>query len=89
MFNLNDIQFICIVGQWCLGAGDCYVMFYFVIGEVVVSLYVVSVVDVEEVIFGVDCVFCISGWVQKKLYECVVVLFCVVQLICENGEVLV
>lgn len=93
VFILNVIVmfllFICIVGEWCFGIGECYVICYFVMGEVVVEFNVVSVVDVEEVVVGVYCVFLFSGWVQCKLYECVVVLYCVVELICLCSEVLV
>ncbi|MGC4243123.1 MAG: aldehyde dehydrogenase [Herbaspirillum sp.] len=88
MLNLNDIQPICIAGQWRPGAGDRYATLYPATGEAVASLHAASVADVEEAILGADRAFRTSGWAQKKPHERAAVLFRVAQLIRENGEAL-
>nr|WP_034337428.1 aldehyde dehydrogenase [Herbaspirillum sp. B39] len=88
MLNLNDIQPICIAGQWRQGAGDRYATLYPATGEAVASLHAASVADVEEAILGADRAFRTSGWAQKKPHERAAVLFRVAQLIRENGEAL-
>ena len=85
MLNLNDIQPICIAGQWRPGAGDRYATLYPATGEAVASLHAASVADVEEAILGADRAFRTSGWAQKKPHERAAVLFRVAQLIRENG----
>ncbi|MCI1003643.1 MULTISPECIES: aldehyde dehydrogenase [unclassified Herbaspirillum] len=86
--NLNDIQPICIAGQWRLGGGDRYATLYPATGEAVASLHAASVADVEEAISGADRAFRTSGWAQKKAHERAAVLYRVAQLIRENGEAL-
>jgi acyl-CoA reductase-like NAD-dependent aldehyde dehydrogenase len=88
MLNLNDIQPICIAGQWRLGGGDRYATLYPATGEAVASLHAASVADVEEAISGADRAFRTSGWAQKKAHERAAVLYRVAQLIRENGEAL-
>ena len=84
--NLNEIQPICIAGEWRLGSGDLYATLYPATGEVVAQLHAASLADVEEAIEGAQRAFVESGWAQRKPHERAAVLYRIAELIRAQGE---
>jgi len=84
--NLDDIQPICIAGQWRLGCGALYATTYPATGEVVTQLHAAGLDDVEQAIQGAQHAFVHSGWAQRKPHERATVLYRVAQLIRERSE---
>jgi aldehyde dehydrogenase (NAD+) len=84
--NLNEVQKICIAGEWRHGGGDEYATLYPATGETVTTLRAASLADVAEAIEGADRAFRTSGWAQRKPHERAAVLHRVAQLIRERGE---
>ncbi|MBA1275441.1 aldehyde dehydrogenase [Stutzerimonas azotifigens] len=84
--NLDDIQPICIAGQWRLGSGALYATTYPATGEVVTQLHAAGLDDVEQAIQGAQHAFVHSGWAQRKPHERATALYRVAQLIRERSE---
>ncbi|QCP14486.1 aldehyde dehydrogenase [Pseudoduganella umbonata] len=84
--NLQDVQKICVAGEWRPGGGDVYATLYPATGETVSTLRAASLADVAEAIEGADRAFRTSGWAQRKPHERAAVLYRVAQLIRERGE---
>ncbi|MBV8667091.1 MAG: aldehyde dehydrogenase [Burkholderiaceae bacterium] len=84
--NLDQVQAICVAGNWRQGGGDRYATLYPATGEAVTHLHAASLADVEEAIQGADRAFRTSGWAQRKPHERAAVLYRVAQLIRERSE---
>ncbi|NMF89034.1 aldehyde dehydrogenase [Aromatoleum petrolei] len=86
MYDPDQIQSICIAGEWRRGGGDVYASLYPASGEVVARLNAANLADVEEAIAGAQRAFETSGWAQKKPHERALVLYRVAELIRARGE---
>ncbi|MFC3608197.1 aldehyde dehydrogenase [Stutzerimonas tarimensis] len=84
--NLDQIQPICIAGEWRLGQGDLYATHYPATGAAVTRLHAASLDDVEQAIVGAQRAFETSGWAQRKPHERAAVLYRIAQLIRERSE---
>lgn len=84
--NFNDIQPICIAGEWRLGSGDLYATYYPATGEAVTRLRAATPADVEAAVVGAHQAFLHSGWAQRKPHERGQVLYRIAQLIRERSE---
>ncbi|PPC77328.1 aldehyde dehydrogenase [Pokkaliibacter plantistimulans] len=84
--RLDQLQPICVAGEWRLGTGARYATLYPATGEAVTELHAASADDVEAAIAGAHQAFLHSGWAQRKPHERAAVLYRVAQLIREQSE---
>ena len=84
--NPNELQPICVAGEWRAGGGDVYASLYPATGEPVATLRAANLADVEEAIDGAQRAFRTSGWAERKPHERAAVLHRVAQLIRERAE---
>jgi acyl-CoA reductase-like NAD-dependent aldehyde dehydrogenase len=86
MYKIDEIQSLCIAGQWRPGSGETYETYYPATGEVVARLNAASLADVEEAIAGAQRAFDTSGWPQMKAHERARVLYRIAELIRARSE---
>ncbi len=86
MYKLDDLQTICIAGNWRVGGGDTYETLYPATGQVVARLNAASIADVEEAIVGAQHAFEKTDWATLKPHERARVLYRVAEMIRSRSE---
>lgn len=86
MYKQDELQPICIAGQWHLGTGEAYETLYPATGEPIARLKAASVADVEEAIAGAQHAFETTDWATRKPHLRAQVLYRIADLIRSRSE---
>jgi len=86
MYNLNQLQPICIAGTWRVGAGETYETLYPATAQPVARLNAASLADVDEAITAAQRAFDTTDWATRKPHERARVLYGVAEIIRARSE---
>lgn len=86
MYQLDELQPICIAGEWRLGGGETYETLYPASAQPVARLNAASAADVEEAITKAHHAFLTTDWATRKPHERARVLHRVAEIIRSRSE---